>query len=305
MPSGVDADRSLDELALLWAARRSGVLDALLSSAGTPKAVADEADVTERAAAETVAVLSTLGFVERVGDAYEPTNRALGFLAKRDVHSIGRLPHLLDRLDRYAALPETMVTGEAPAASGDALRNRLGAAAATPESTVRATVTAAVRAAPDAECVLCVHGAPGTHAVDFAARGHEVTLQDDPDAVAAVADRLAHRDGVSVTETPLAGLDGAADLVFGVEAGTRAADLGGTVADATGAAGPDGTVAFVEPLRERSADAAGVTARRLAAGTGRVREASAFEAAFVDAGLSGVTVAAIPGTERFAVVGHR
>ena len=102
------------ELLLLRAARETGVLDALVSAADTPTEVADQAGVTERAAAATVGALVDLGFLEWVGGGVEPTNRMLGFVTKTDVRSIGSLPRELDVADALVDLPGTMRSGERP-----------------------------------------------------------------------------------------------------------------------------------------------------------------------------------------------
>jgi len=125
------------ELLLLRAARETGVLDALVSSADTPAEVAETAGVTERAAELTVDALRAMGLLERVGDAVEPTNLMLGFITKTDVRSVGSLPHELDRVESLVALPETMRTGDPPEPRRDATRNRLGARA--PPRTTRAS----------------------------------------------------------------------------------------------------------------------------------------------------------------------
>lgn len=238
---------------LLWAAREAGVLDAVLGEAGTPPAVAAAAGVTEKAAAVTIEVLADAGFLARVGDEYEPTNRALGLFAKRDLRSIGRLPHAVDVEGCWARLPETMATGEAPPRPADWLRNRLGADAATDESVVRARVTAAVRAlhGPDGAGardgttgadgqprVLDVAGGSGVHAREFVARGFDARLQDAPAAIEAVEPLLA---GTAVS------LVAAAPPAVAVRARKSDGESAGGVDDASGAGatGPDARVDLV------------------------------------------------------------
>lgn len=180
------AHASVATLAALRAARRTGILDALLDTADTPRAVAAETGVDERTATVLVDVLADRGFFDRVDDAYEPTNHALGLLTKTDLRSIGRWPYQIDRFDAYADLPATIQdddrdrSADTPASR----RNRLGYVQATPVSEIQAAVDAALATAPAEPAVLDVGGAPGPYATEFAARGHDVTLRDTPVAIA-------------------------------------------------------------------------------------------------------------------------
>ena len=89
---------------MLWSARRTGVLDALTTTAGTAEAVAAETGLDRETSTRFVRTLADYGYLRRVGDEYEVTNRALGFLATRDVRSIGATPRALDLLDAMADL---------------------------------------------------------------------------------------------------------------------------------------------------------------------------------------------------------
>ncbi|KTG10862.1 hypothetical protein AUR64_06660 [Haloprofundus marisrubri] len=309
MPTVHRSGFDTETLFLLWAARETGVLDALTSRAGTADAVAAETEVTPEAARVVVESLADLGFLERVGDEFEVTNRALGFLAKRDVRSIGRLPHALDILDSYVALPETMRTGHPPEQSAGSMVNRLGAHAATDESVVRASVTAAVRIAPQAERVLNVAGGSGVYAREFAARGFEVTMCDGDDVIEYVAPTLEHADVTLETRSLATLADGSYDLVFGDDlcrALTVAENrtLLSTVRDALS---PCGAAVFVEPVRGRAATATTVRAatEALASGHGGAYDEDQFRTWFSEAGLEDVRVDDVPGTDRQAVGGYK
>lgn len=301
----VDDGLSTETLLLLWAARETGALDALSSSAGTPEALAAEADITPRAAETIVSTLVDRGFLEPVGEEYEPTNRALGFLAKRDVRSIGELPRRLDEIDALIQLPETMRTGEPPARSADWTRNRLGADEATDEATVRAQVTAAVREAPDAETVLVLAGGSGVHAREFAARGFDVRMLDDPEVVDAVEPRLDPTD-VTVTAAALGAVTEPVDLIFGVNLCTRtsAAEAKATIDCAEAVLGTGGRLALVETIADRAADAVDTDVRRLALGAGGARDEDTYRDWFAAANLSAIQVRDVPGTDRSIIVGR-
>jgi SAM-dependent methyltransferase len=308
MPTRDRSSLAAEELFVLWAARRSGVLSALLDAAGTPAAVAREAGVTEHAARVVVESLADLGFVRSVGGEYEITNRALGFLAKRDVRSIGRLPHAMDLFDLWTALPETMSTGDPPELPPEWTRNRLGAHAATDEAAVRARVTAAVRAAPDAERVLDVCGASGAYATEFAARGYETTLVDAPDAVDAVAPMLGHRDvRTRGAEVPAFDADDGYGLVFAADATSRF-DPGENrtlFESAFDALEPGGTLVVVDVLRDGSVESVRARVRALGVGRGDAYPEATYRSWLSDAGFADVTVRSVPGDERAVVVGRR
>lgn len=321
MPTQDREGLPVEQLVLLWAARRSGVLDALLESAGTPESVAEMADVTLHAARVTVDALETMGFLKQVGAEYEITNRALGFLAKRDVRSIGRLPHALDTFELWSSLPETMASGDPPEKPPNWTRNRLGAHAATDEAVVRACVTAAVRehrgrssdhSAPAR--VLDVAGGSGVYAREFAARGFDVTLADDPEVIDVVTPLL-EPTAVDLASTDLPSLTTverahSLDLVFGVDVLRRfsARTNESLVGEAAGLLAPGGTLAFVDTVK-RHDDAGRATSVRvavnaLANGETGLHDEATVRAWFEDAGLTGVTVQEIPGTDRHVVVGH-
>ncbi|SFL22597.1 Methyltransferase domain-containing protein [Halogranum rubrum] len=323
MPTQDREGLPVEQVALLWAARRSGVLDALLESAGTPEAVAQTTDVTPYAARVTVDALETMGFLKQVGTEYEITNRALGFLAKRDVRSIGRLPHALDLFELWSALPETMATGDTPAKPPNWTRNRLGAHAATDEAVVRACVTAAVREHrrrkrsadhSDPTHVLDLAGGSGVYAREFAARGFDVTLADDAEVVDVVTPLLEPTSvGLEATGLPsLAGFgaERRVDLVFGVDVLRRfsAQTNESLVGEAAERLAPAGTLAFVDTVRRRDDDGGEMSVRvavdALATGGGGVHDEATVRAWFEDAGLTDVAVRDVPGTDRQVIVGH-
>jgi hypothetical protein len=297
-----------DEVLLLYLARETGVMEALLSSAETPAEAATEANVPDRTARILARGLEDRGFFERVGDTYEPTNRSLGFLTRTDPRSIGSVPHRAAKLERLLELPESPEgsSGKVPTGAPEHwVENRLGAIEATDEATVRATVTAAVREAPGAERVVDVGGAPGTFAREFDRRGREVTLCV-PDTEAAPTRRLLAAEDVTVLERSLPPESlPSAELAF-VPAITRRlspednCQLLGTLVDALA---PGGTAVVVDVLRDRPGSTLANGLEALATADGEVYTADRYREWFLHAGFGGVAVRAIPGTERCAIVG--
>ncbi|WP_232687160.1 class I SAM-dependent methyltransferase [Halobacterium zhouii] len=297
------------ELLLFRAARETGILDALVSDADTPAEVADSAGVTERAARLTVDALCDMGFLERVDDGVEPTNRMLGFITKTDVRSIGSLPHELDQLDALLALPETMESGDPPLLNADWTRNWLGARAAEDDASVRAAVTAAVRVCPDADDVLVLADGPGQHAVEFARRGFDVTLLDDPEVVDAIDPLLEHERVSLVAADPLDGVgeSGEFDLVvyprvareYGPE------DNRQLLSSARDALREDGMAVHLDAFRNGDPDAAlaaEVLARTKAGDCYREETVGGW---FSDTGFADVRAGDVPGTDLRFVAGRR
>ena len=295
------------ELLLLRAARETGVLDALVSAADTPTEVADQAGVTERAAAATVGALVDLGFLEWVGGGVEPTNRMLGFVTKTDVRSIGSLPRELDVADALVDLPGTMRSGERPEFGVDeetTCRNRLGAAAARDDAEIRAAVTAAVREHPDAESVLVVAEDAGRHAVEFAHRGFDVALRHETAVVDALRPLLAPEPVELVPGSVSEPVDSDADLVVLPHAISPRSDA--DVRDLLAAAGEsatqDGVVVAVDTFGSDPA----LTGELLATTpAGSVRDQSTVAEWFGDSGLAGAATADVPGTRYGVVAGSR
>ncbi|MFC7231684.1 class I SAM-dependent methyltransferase [Saliphagus sp. GCM10025308] len=305
------ATPSFELCLLLRAARETGALEALMTTAETPTDLASETDLTERAAETLVDVLEAEGFLKDVGGAYEPTNRSLGFLAKADVRSIGSLPATLDRLDRGLEA-DWLLTDDRPTETDTERRNRLGRAAAAVEATTRALVTAAIRVAPEARRVLEVGGAPGTHAVEFARRGVDVTLYDESKAVADSQAILAHEsvdvlegnvpDGLSET---LEGIDGF-DLIVAVDQLSRLGPAANeTLVDAAVDALAPGSWLVVAERLEGPAATRSAVETLLETPAGRVYATDRYREWFERAGLERWTVESVPGTAYIVVAGRR
>lgn len=300
-------DHPPEVLALLRAARETGLLEVLLTETTSPAAAAEAADVDERAARITVDTLADRGYLARVDGGHEPTNRALGLLTKTDPRSIGETPHGIDLFDALAALPETMRTGAPPASGDEWARNELGARLRTDEGTVRAVVTAALRGAPDAMDVLVLAGAPGVVAGEFVARGRSVTLVDETAAVEAtrpLVDDDVECVTAPVTELPPERFDLAVAVDYAHQLTT--AENRHLAAAARGLLSPGGHLVVVDRLRGRSAGATALDVETLATTVGgRAYEAADYRSWFEAAGFAGVDVADVPGTDRQAVTGRR
>ncbi|WP_336134727.1 hypothetical protein [Natronomonas amylolytica] len=301
MPTGDRAAVEWRELALLWAGRRCGALNALATTAGTADAVADEADIDPQSAERLVAALEARGFLAHVDGEYEPTNRLLGFLTKTDLRSIGRLPAELDAFDRWVALPETLA-GADPPEPADALRNELGRERAADAARVRSEVTTAVHAAPDGDRVVVLGDGGGSRAVEFADRGWSVTLYDTSERIEAVEPLLSHESvGLQAGDPTDADLP-PCDLVVGIGVLQRyddkdARDIVAAASDAAPAA------VFIDAFQGVTDDASLKDIDRLAAGRGAAHDAGAVRSWLAD-GYGDVRIEAVPSSPHAAAVGR-
>ncbi|MCL9815701.1 SAM-dependent methyltransferase [Natronocalculus amylovorans] len=305
MPTDDRTGFSHDQLLLLSVCRRCGVIDALTTSAGTAEAVAAETGIETAAADTLIGSLERMGFVKDVAGEYEITNRALGFLAKRDPRSIGPLSHELDLLDLYVELPDRLVSGDEPTFPPYWTENRVGAHAATPETTVRATVTAALREYPTAESVLVLHGESGTYATEFAARGVAVTMTATEDILEFVKPQLSHSD-ITLCTDDLSGIQSySVDIVVGIGLSAQCTvdQLTTELSACRRVLADDGLVVLVETLADRSPNPTHQTLRTLAT-TGGVYTEAAFRSCFADAGFVYETTNPVPGTDQFSLVGR-
>ncbi|WP_266075135.1 class I SAM-dependent methyltransferase [Haladaptatus caseinilyticus] len=296
------------ELCLLWAARETGLIETVMFEAGTVEDVAEKTGVTERSTRITLEAMVEMGFLERLDDEYEATNRALGLFTKTDVRSVGSVPHRLDCLSRWIELPKTMRTGSPPDLPDDWTTNFMGAMATVEEPTVRSCVTEAVHEHPDAERVLDVGGGPGTFATEFARRGYETTLVDQPDVIDIDSRFLEHEPVVLAAGDVTDSLPTGFDIVFC----SRVAHALGPdenrqlLANAFDALEPGGVAVFTDQVRGRAEGAALMGAHMLAqTENGDTYTANEFENWFASAGFVEFEIRDIPGTNQQAIVGHR
>ncbi|MEF8800420.1 MAG: class I SAM-dependent methyltransferase [Halolamina sp.] len=321
MPTAGDSGLDVPALTLLWAARETGLLDALLTETGSAGEAADIAGVTDRAARVTVDALVDLGFFYRTDGAVEPTNRALGLLATRDIRSIGRVPAELDQFAALASLPAAMRADEQAARDQSAdeqpgrpqrdrqqrIRHRLGADYAVDAPTVQATVDGILAANPGADQVLALADGPGRHACELAERGPAVTLLDGHEVIDAV-DPLLAGSGVEPVARSLMEIDPASfDLVFLVDGmwPSAPAENRFTLRAVERALAPGGAFVAAEPLRGRSDAMPAVAAKALATGLGEPYTEATIAGWCAAAGLGEVEASDVPGTPYQAIVAER
>lgn len=312
MPTRDGSGPDHEELLLLWVARRTGVLDALTTTAGTVEDVASETGLDRETASRVVRLLDEYDYLHPMGAEYEVTNRALGFLATRDVRSIGATPYALDLLDGLADVGGNgggeREGGDDETADDRTRRHRLGAHAATATTTVRAGVTAAIHAAPDAQTVVDVRGSSGVYAAELARRGRDVTLVESRETLDVVGPMLAGQTiETSVADSPTAVpvVDADLALLAGVlqrDSPETNRELVRSVHDALGAGG---VVVVLEPLRGDSPAARRVAVERLARGRGDAYTGEEITTWLADAGFVDRETRDVPGTPYQSVVARR
>lgn len=295
-------------LFLLRACRETGVIDALLEAAKAPETVAEETEITERAARTVLATLADLGYASESEGEYRATERLHGFDPETPVVERGMLPHRLDILENYLALPDLMRTGEYPEPDAADLEKYVAGMATIDERVVRGAVTTAEHAHPRPERVLDVGGGIGLFAREFARRGAAVTLLDNP-AVIDLAEP--HLEG---TEIDLQGGDAVTSLPDGFDlafCGRLTVSMSPEENEQLfenlfGALEPGGTAACMEYVRDQSAVGPLFGFHMLAMSpTGNTYTAEQYRSWFTDAGFVEVSVDAVPGTDFQLVTGHK
>ena len=295
-------------LFLLRACRETGIIDALLGAAKTPEAVAEETGITERAAKTALATLADIGYASDSGGEYRATQRLRGFDPATPVAERGMIPHRLDILENYLALPDLMRTGEYPEPDAADLENYVAGMATIEENVVRSAVTAAEHAHPRPERVLDVGGGIGRFAREFAQRGAAVTLLDDPAVIELAESRLSGTGIETRGGDAVASLPDGYDLAFcGRLTVSMSPDeneqLFGNLYDALE---PGGTAACMEYVRDRSAVGPLFGFHMLAMSpTGNTYTAEQYRSWLTDAGFVGASVDEVPGTDFQIVTGHK
>lgn len=296
------------EVFLLYAARETGAIDALLSEPKRASTVAAEADITERAAFIALEGLRDTGYAERSGETYRPTDALGVFDSETDAIERGILPHRVDSLENYIQLPETMRTGQPPDHTEEGFRNYIGAMATIDDATVREIVTTAEHVHPRPDRLLDVGGGPGRFGAEFARRGADVTLVDRP----RVLDLLSSPHDAAGLET-VAGnatesLPEGFDVVFSARmtSGFTPEEIREYFENAYAALDPGGTMVCIERVRGRSEMAERFAVHMLAVfPTGDTYTSEEYNEALAHAGYVETEIREVPRTEYQAIVGHK
>lgn len=298
MPAQDRHAREWRELALLWATRRCGALEALSTTAGTAESVADQADLDAGDAERLVAALETRGFLDRVDGELEPTNRLLGFLTKTDLRSVGSLPAELDAFQRWVSLPEALAGAPAPEPP-ETVRNQLGSEATVDDRRLRSEVTTAVRAAGGGDSVIVVGDGAAGRASEFAARGWDVTLLDGPDRIDAI-EPLCRSEPFELRAGEPTAVPACDLAVFVGTLRRHGAAAGREIVEAAEAAS---VAVFFDVFGGATDGASLVDVERLAAGSGRVHDAASVRS-WLRSSFDAASVRSVPASPLSAAVGR-
>jgi hypothetical protein len=197
------------------------------------------------------------------------------------------------------SLPETLAGAEAPEPP-ETLRNRLGSEAAIDDRRLRSEVTTAVRAAGGGDSVAVVGDGAAGRANEFATRGWDVTLLDEPDRIEAV--EPLYRSGPLELRRGEPAAVPACDLAVFVGTLRRCgAAAGREIVEAAAEAAP---VAVFFGVFRGATDGAGlVDIERLAAGSGRVHGIDSVRA-WLRSSFDTVSVRSVPASPLSAAVGR-
>lgn len=301
-------NRHLDVF-LLWACRETGVLDELLDGPKTAAEIAERTEVTERAAGIVLDALADVDYVEKSGEEYRPTDEIRVFDPDTPPLERGILPHRIDSLENYMALPETMRTGEPPEPTEEGFLNFVGGMAVVPDTVVRSGVTVAEHAHPRPDRVLDVGGGPARFSREFARRGADVTLLDREGVIEIVRPTVPDELGIDfVAGDATESLPQGFDLVFSgrMTVSLSLDEVARYFANAYDALDPGGTFVCMEHVRGRAEVAERFAAHMLSmAGSGNTKTEEQYRTCLEDAGFADVDVRDVPDTDFQAMIGHR
>jgi SAM-dependent methyltransferase len=291
----------------LWTCRETGVLAVLREGPTNVESVAEATGITERAADILLSTLSSLGYAEETDGQYTPAEQLDAFDPETPVTDRGILPHRIDSLENYIALPERLEEGASPEVSERKLRNYIGGMAAIGDAPVRAGVSAAEHAHPRPQRVLDVGGGIGRFAEEFASRGADVTLLDNPAVIETVRPHV--DDAVElVAGDALSSLPEGFDLAFcgRLTVSFSPSENERLFENVYEALDPGGTVVCMEYVRGRSdlADLFGFHMLTLAE-TGNTYTDSQYQEWLDAAGFVDAKVTEVPGTDFQAIVGQK
>lgn len=171
------------KLILLGAAQKAGLFLALTEETDIP-ALKRKLKADERALFIVLEALYRLGYVNRRKERYILADKARPlFIGHGDDYVGDYLPHLLNILEAWLALPE-IIKGQKPEreAPGD-VASFMHAMASRPDKAVEYVVNLCLKRKKDARSVLDLGGGPGKYAKVFVNRGLSVVLYDLPQTI--------------------------------------------------------------------------------------------------------------------------
>lgn len=181
----LDIEKAGDEatkLVLLGSALRAGLFEALAKEKDSAS-LEQELHADERALHIVLEALSAIGYVDKSKDRYVLSEKARPlFLERGEDYVGGYLPHFMDILKAWLALPE-IIKGAKPEREKRDVAVFMHAMASRPEKNVEETVSNILRRKKDAKNVLDLGGGPGKYARAFVNRGLSAVLYDMPDVI--------------------------------------------------------------------------------------------------------------------------
>lgn len=187
------------KLVLLGAAQKAGLFLALTEEIDIP-ALKRKLKADERALFIVLEALYRLGYVNKRKERYILADKARPlFIEHGDDYVGGYLPHLLNILEAWLALPE-IIKGQKPerGTPGD-VASFMHAMASRPDTAVEYVVSLCLKRKKDAKSVLDLGGGPGKYAKAFVNRGLSVVLYDLPQTIDYVGTEFGLKDIKNLT----------------------------------------------------------------------------------------------------------
>lgn len=185
----LDIEKACDDaskLVVLGSALKAGIFKALDKEKDLAS-LKQELHADERALYIMLEALCAIGYVNRRRGRYVLSDRARPlFLERGDEYVGGFLPHFMDILKAWLALPD-IIKGKKPEREKRDVAAFMHAMASRAEENVEETIKSCVERKKDAKNVLDLGGGPGNYARAFVSKGMNVILYDMSDVIGYVS----------------------------------------------------------------------------------------------------------------------
>ena len=193
MPAGF-VPANWQDLLIVAAAIRLGLMDALDQQSGTAEEIAKRMGYDLRATETLLLALAEMGHVRQVNGSFHlnPETRAFAADKSNPLYSPNSILHSWNQMERWLTLPEVVKTGRQVEREYTRERREVFIRSMDDASRDDAAyiVNRCLAHKPALRSIIDIGGGPGTYAQHFAERGIQVTILDTPEVIELISPEL-------------------------------------------------------------------------------------------------------------------